>query len=106
MASTTTTEWENSFEELMNLMCDCQRFCDSSDSMVQENICLESAVLALQQVITLVIERGLACASVLQEMFRNIRILFLDWIRKSQLASQCSNLGIYSLEIIKKNANF
>ena len=101
--ASTTTEWEDFFDELINLMNDYELFYDSSDSVVQENIVirLESAVLALQQVIALVIERDLECASVLQEMFRSIRILFLDWIRKSEPASPCSNLAIYSLEIPK-----
>ena len=78
--ASTTTEWEDFFDELINLMNDYELFYDSSDSVVQENIVirLESAVLALQQVIALVIERDLECASVLQEMFRSIRILFLD----------------------------
>ena len=101
--ASTTTEWEDFFDELINLMNDYELFYDTSDSVVQENIVirLESAVLALQQVIALVIKRDLECASVLQEMFRSIRILFLDWIRKSEPASPCSNLAIYSLEIPK-----
>ena len=41
------------------------------------------------------------CFGVLQEMFRNIRILSIDWIRKSEPASAFSNLAIYSLEILK-----
>ena len=36
----------------------------------------ESALLALQQVMTLAIERRLDCASVLQEIFNNVRIVF------------------------------
>ena len=63
----------------------------------------ESALLALQQVMTLAIERRLDCASVLQEIFNNLRILFLELTgkRETQRGSPCSNLAIYSLEIPK-----
>ena len=59
--ASTTTEWEDFFDELINLMNDYELFYDTSDSVVQENIVirLESAVLALQQVIALDIERDL-----------------------------------------------
>ena len=62
---------------------------------------MESALLALQQVMTLATERRLDCASVLQEIFNNLRILFLELTRKreTQRGSPCSNLAIYSLEM-------
>ncbi|KAJ7354987.1 hypothetical protein OS493_028648 [Desmophyllum pertusum] len=62
---------------------------------------MESALLALQQVIPLVVERRLDCASVLCEIFNNVRILFLEWARRSEPASPCTSLAIYSLEIPK-----
>ena len=64
---------------------------------------MESALLGLQQVITLPIERRLDCASVLQEIFNNVRILFLELTRRreTQTGSPCSNLAIYSLEMPK-----
>ena len=64
---------------------------------------MESALLGLQQVITLPIERRLDCASVLQEIFNNVRILFLELTRRreTQTGSPCSNQAIYSLEMPK-----
>ena len=64
---------------------------------------MDSALLALQQVIPLVIERRLDCASVLQEIFNNVCILFLELTRRreTQTGSPCSNLAIYSLEMPK-----
>ena len=61
---------------------------------------MESAVLALQQVIPSAIDRGLNCASVLQEIFTNFRILFLDLTRRreTQTSSTCSNLEIPKVE--------
>ena len=63
---------------------------------------MESALLALQQVMTLAIERRLD-KTVLQEIFNNLRILFLELTRKreTQRGSPCSNLAIYSLEMPK-----
>ena len=63
---------------------------------------MEAALLSLQQVIPLVIESGLDCASVVQEIFNNVRILLLEWTRReTQTGSPCSNLGIYSIEMPK-----
>lgn len=65
-------EWENLFEELFRLMTDYEAFYDSTDLRLRENIVIrmESALLALQQVITLATERRLDCASVLQKIER------------------------------------
>jgi len=106
MAETSATEeWDNFFEELVRLLTDYEALYDSPDCILQENVLIrmESALLALQQVIPSAIERGLNCASVLQEIFTNFRILFLDLSRHgaTQTCSPCSNLAIYSLEIPK-----
>ena len=101
--ASTIEEWENFFEELLRLMTDYEAFYDSTDLRLRENIVIrmESALLALQQVITLAIERRMDCASVLQEIFNNVRILFLELTRRreTQTGSPCSNLAIYSLEM-------
>ena len=83
MAETSTTDWDNFFEELVRLLTDYEALFNSADSILQENVFIrmESALLALQQVIPSAIERGLNCASVLQEIFTNFRILFLEWTR-------------------------
>ena len=99
----TTQEWDNFFEELVRLLTDYEALYDSPDCILQENVFIrmESALLALQQVIPSAIVRGLNCASVLQEIFTNFRILFLELTRRreTQTSSTCSNLAIYSLEI-------
>ena len=86
-------------------MTDFEAFYDSTDLRLRENIVIrmESALLALQQVITLAIERRLDWASVLQEIFNNVRIFFLELTRRreTQTGSPCSNLAIYSLEMPK-----
>ena len=103
--ASTIEDWENFFEELLRLITDYEAFYDSTDLRLRENIVIrmESALLALQQVITLVIERRLDCASVLQEIFNDVRILFLELTtrRETQTGSPCSNLAIYSLEMPK-----
>ena len=103
--ASTIEGWGNVFEELLLLMTDYEAFYDSTDLRLRENkvIRMESALLALQQVITLVIQRRLDCASVLQEIFNNVRILFLELTRRreTQTGSPCSNLAIYSLEMPK-----
>ena len=103
--ASTIEEWENFFEELFRLMTDYEAFYDSTDLRLRENIVIrmESALLALHQVITLVIERRLDCVSVLQEIFNKVRILFLELTRRreTQTGSPCSNLAIYSLEMPK-----
>ena len=103
--ASTIEGWGNVFEELLRLMTDYEAFYDSTDLRLRENkvIRMESALLALQQVITLVIERRLDCASVLQEIFNNVRILFLELTtrRETQTGSPYSNLAIYSLEMPK-----
>ena len=90
---------------LLRLMTDFEAFYDSTDLRLRENIVIrmESALLALQQVITLAIERRLDWASVLQEIFNNVRIFFLELTRRreTQTGSPCSNLAIYSLEMPK-----
>ena len=70
--ASTIKEWENFFEELFRLMTDYEAFYESTDLRLRENmvIRMESALLALQQVITLATERRLDCASVLQEIER------------------------------------
>ena len=70
--ASTIEEWENFFEELFRLMTDYEAFYDSTDLRLRENIVIrmETALLALQQVITLATERRLDCASVLQEIER------------------------------------
>lgn len=85
MAETSTTEeWDNFFEELVRLLTDYEALYDSPDCILQENVFIrmESALLALQQVIPSAIERELNCASVLQQIFTNFRILFLEWTRR------------------------
>ena len=103
--ASTIEEWENFFEELLRLMTDYEAFYDSTDLTLRENIVIrmESALLVLQQVITIAIERRLDCASVLQEIFNNVRILFLELTRRreTQTGSPCSNQAIYSLEMPK-----
>ena len=97
-----TLEWEQIFEELLHLMNDYEAFYNSTDYRLQENIVIrmESALLALQQVVPLVIDARLDCASVVQDVFNNVRILFLEWARRreSQTGSPCTTLAIYSLE--------
>ena len=39
------------------------------------------------------------CSGSTRNVQKNIRILSKDWIRKSEPAFACSNLGLYSLEI-------
>ena len=70
--ASTIEEWENFFEELFRLMTDYEAFYELTDLRLRENILIrmESALLALQQVITLATERRLDCASVLQEIER------------------------------------
>ena len=53
--ASTIEEWENFFKELLLLMTDFEAFYDSTDLRLRENIVIrmESALLALQQVITL-----------------------------------------------------
>ena len=105
MAATSTTDWDNFFEELVRLLTDYETLYNATDCILQENVFIrmESALLALQQLIPSAIERGLNCASVLQEIFTNFRILFLEWTRRreTQASSPCTNLAIYSLEIPK-----
>ena len=83
-------------------LTDYEALYDSPDWILQETvfILMESAVLALQQVIPSAIDRGLNCASVLQEIFTNFRILFLDLTRRreTQTSSTCSNLEIPKVE--------
>ena len=70
--ASTIEEWENCSEELFRLMTDYEAFYELTDLRLRENILIrmESALLALQQVITLATERRLDCASVLQEIER------------------------------------
>ena len=70
--ASTIEEWENFFEELFRLMTDYEAFYELTDLRLRENILIrmESALLALQQVITLATERRLDYASVLQEIER------------------------------------
>ena len=78
-------------------MTDYETFYDSRDLILQENIVIrmESALFALHQVITLAIEWRLDCASVLQEIFNNVRILFLELTRRWEIqrGSPYSNPG-------------
>ena len=78
--ASTIEECENFFEELLRLMTDYEAFYGSTDLRLTENIVIrmESALLALQQVVTSAIERRLDCASGVQEIFNNVRILFLN----------------------------
>ena len=60
MAETSATEeWDNFFEELVRLLTDYEALYDSPDCILQENVLIrmESALLALQQVIPSAIER-------------------------------------------------
>ena len=59
--ASTIEEWENFFEELFRLMTDYEAFYELTDLRLRENILIrmESALLALQQVITLATERRL-----------------------------------------------
>ena len=93
-----TLGWEQFFEELLYLMNDYEAFYNSTDYRLQENIIIrmESALLALQQIVPLVVNARLECASVVQEIFNNVRILFLEWTRRreTQTGSPCTNLTL------------
>ena len=58
------------FESLLQLLDDYDRFHNTSDTAIRENVLIrmESAVLALQQLLPSVIESGLDCAPFLQEL--------------------------------------
>ena len=99
MAETSTTDWDNFFEELVWLLTDYEALYNSADSILQENVFIrmESTLLAFQQVIP----------SAIQEIFTNFQILFPEWTRcrETQTSSLCTNLVIYSLEIPKVERN-
>lgn len=90
----TTEKWENFYHELLRLMIDYGAFYNSTDLILRGNIVIRMklALLALQQVITSATERRLHFAFVLQEIFNNVRILFLELTRRreTQTGSLCS----------------
>ena len=78
-------------------MTDFEAFYDSTDLRLRENIVIRmESALVLQQVITIAIKRRLDCASIRQEIFNNVRILFLELTRRreTQTGSPCSNLRL------------
>ena len=69
---------ELGWDELLRLMIDYEAFYNSKDFILRGNLVIrmELALLALQPFITLATERQLDCASVPQEIFKNVRICF------------------------------
>lgn len=96
--SSSTDDWEGFFQSLVDLLNDCETS-SVSTSATRETIAvrLEHAVLSLQQILPLV-PGGSECGTFLRELLNNFTLLTIEWTRRQENSTQCTNLAIYSLE--------
>ena len=92
-------DWEQVFESILELLDEYQHNRYTLNISAKENILtrFESLIVVIQQVLSVSAVRSLECAPFLGELLRNIRSLYLDWIR-SETDSRCTNVAIYSLQ--------
>ena len=71
------------------------------NAAVRENILfltrMENVVVVLQQVLSVPAIRSLECNAFLEELLRNMRHLYLQWMI-AETDSRCTNVAVYSLE--------
>ena len=86
--------WEQVFVSILQLLDDYEHYRYSLNISIRENVLarIESVIVAIQLAV-----RSLECAPFLQQLLRNVRGLFLDWIR-CETVSQCTDVAVYALQ--------
>ena len=83
----------------MQLLDEYEHHRHTLNAAVRENILtrMENVVAVLQQVLSVPAIRSLECDAFLEELLRNMRHLYLLWMR-AETDSRCTNAAVYSLE--------
>ena len=93
--------WEQVFQSILQLLDEYEHHRHTLNAAVRENILfltrMENVVVVLQQVLSVPAIRSLECNAFLEELLRNMRHLYLQWMR-AETDSRCTNVAVYSLE--------
>ena len=89
--------WEQVFYSILQLLDECEHHRHTLNAAVRENIStrMENVVAVLQQVLSVSAIRSLECNAFLEELLRNMRHLYLQWMR-AETDSRCTNAAVYS----------
>ena len=81
------------------MLDECEHHRHTLNAAVRGNILtrMENVVAVLQQVLSVPAIRSLECNAFLEELLRNMRHLYLQWMR-AETDSRCTNAAVYSLE--------
>ena len=93
--------WEQVFRSILQLLDEYEHHRHTLNAAVRENTLfltrMENVVVVLQQVLSVPAIRSLECNAFLEELLRNMRHLYLQWMR-AETDSRCTNVAVYSLE--------
>ena len=93
--------WEQVFQSILQLLDEYEHHRHTLNAAVRENILfltrMENVVVVLQQVLSVPAIRSLECNAFLEEILRNMRHLYLQWM-SAETDSRCTNVAVYSLE--------
>ena len=97
-----STEWELFFTSLLSILNDCESVPRTSlpGSLEREilGLCLEQAVYALQQILSLAVDQGdLESEAFLYELLRNYQLLQIE-LNHPESSAHCTNIAVYTLE--------
>ena len=75
--------WEQVFQSILQLLDEYEHHRHTLNAAVRENILtrMENVVVVLQQVLSVPAIRSLECNAFLEELLRNMRHLYLQWMR-------------------------